>query len=156
MVQLLKISESEYRAWLEQVIKDYAQDKIDAGTWSPDEALTLSQKEFDELLPDGTASKDQYLFSIHEDKLGQNVGVLWIAVLDLRWHKIAFVYDFEIHEQYRRQGYGTQALLALDDKVREMDLDTIDLHVFGHNTAARALYEKVGYVVTNLNMRKRL
>jgi hypothetical protein len=28
--------------------------------------------------------------------------------------------------------------------------------VFGHNTAARPLYEKLGYVATNINMSKGL
>ena len=156
MVQLNPIAEPEYQSWLTQVIKDYAQDKIDAGAWSPEEALDRSKQEFDELLPNGTATKDNYLYSVHDPQLGNNVGVVWIGIMDKRWHKIVFIYDFMIDEQYRRQGYGTQALLALDDKVRELGWDTIDLHVFGHNAAARALYEKVGYIATDIMMRKRL
>jgi RimJ/RimL family protein N-acetyltransferase len=156
MVQLIPTTEPDYQTWLAHVIKGYAQDKIDAGSWSPEEALDRSQKEFDELLPDGTATKDNYLYSVHDPQIDKNVGVVWICIVDRRWHKIAFIYDFEIDEQYRRQGYGTQALLALDDKVRELGLDTIDLHVFGHNPGARALYEKVGYVATDITMRKKL
>jgi predicted GNAT family acetyltransferase len=30
------------------------------------------------------------------------------------------------------------------------------LHVFGHNQVARALYEKIGYEVTNVLMSKKL
>ncbi|HSO28244.1 MAG TPA: GNAT family N-acetyltransferase, partial [Anaerolineales bacterium] len=68
----------------------------------------------------------------------------------------AFIYDFVIDEAYRRRGYGRLALLALEDKAREMGIDQIALHVFGHNHAARALYESVGYQVTNLQMAKAL
>lgn len=66
------------------------------------------------------------------------------------------MYDFLVYEPYRRCGYGWQALQALEQNVRALGLDTIGLHVFGHNHAARALYEKAGYEVTNINMAKKL
>jgi ribosomal protein S18 acetylase RimI-like enzyme len=37
-----------------------------------------------------------------------------------------------------------------------MGLAGIALHVFGHNQSARALYEKLGYAPTNLNLYKPL
>ena len=64
--------------------------------------------------------------------------------------------DIVIDEPYRRRGYGQAAMLALEDSVRSLGLRGIALHVFGHNTAARALYERLGYTVTNINMAKRL
>jgi len=45
---------------------------------------------------------------------------------------------------------------ALEERVRHLGLSTISLHVFGHNHAARALYEKLGYVTTNVMMSKTL
>lgn len=42
----------------------------------------------------------------------------------------------------------------LEDQVRQVGLRRIGLHVFGHNAAAQALYRKVGYEVTNINMAK--
>ncbi len=44
----------------------------------------------------------------------------------------------------------------LEKKVREQGFDTVSLHVFGHNHAGRELYEKSGYVVTNVNMSKKI
>ena len=35
-----------------------------------------------------------------------------------------------------------------------LGLQGIALHVFGHNTGAQALYGKLGYVPTNINMFK--
>ncbi len=49
---------------------------------------------------------------------------------------------------------GEQAFQALEIKVRELGLHTIALHVFGHNHAARAMYEKLGYITTNVQMLK--
>ena len=82
--------------------------------------------------------------------------MLWVAAETRQGKTRAFVYDFAIDEAHRRQGYGEQAFRALEDKVRALGLDSIALHVFGHNHAARALYEKLGYVTTNINMEKKL
>jgi ribosomal protein S18 acetylase RimI-like enzyme len=47
-------------------------------------------------------------------------------------------------------------MLALEARVISMGLDVISLHVFGHNRAARSLYEKLGYETTNVYMSKKL
>ena len=70
--------------------------------------------------------------------------------------RLAYVCDLLIDEGYRRQGYGTQAMRAVEQEVRALGIDRIALHVFGHNHPARALYEKVGYEETNLHMAKNL
>lgn len=36
----------------------------------------------------------------------------------------------------------------------EIGLKSIRLHVFGHNKIARRLYEKLGYIETNIKMKK--
>jgi len=101
-------------------------------------------------------SEHQHLFSIVDETTEEKVGMIWFAVPIGRPHPSAFVYDFSIVEEQRRKGYGEQALRAVEDKVRELGLDTISLHVFGHNHAARALYEKAGNAVTDLMMSKKL
>jgi ribosomal protein S18 acetylase RimI-like enzyme len=47
-------------------------------------------------------------------------------------------------------------MLALEVKARELGLATLSLHVFVFNHEARALYEKLGYAITNINMSKAL
>jgi len=49
---------------------------------------------------------------------------------------------------------ASEAMRALEGKVKELGLNKISLHVFAHNSAAIRLYEKVGYEVTNLFMAK--
>jgi len=68
----------------------------------------------------------------------------------------AFIFDFVINEQYRGKGFGKKTLLALDEKLEKMGATSIALHVFGYNTTAFELYKKMGYKVTNINMRKKL
>jgi RimJ/RimL family protein N-acetyltransferase len=155
-VTLIPMDEAEFRAYLAWSIADYAQENIRNGRWSPEEGLQQAEQQYRELLPAGLASPDQYLFSIKDNLSGEKVGMLWFAVQTRAGKRGAFVYNVKIEEPFRRHGYGTQAFLALEEKVRAMELDTIGLHVFGHNHAARALYEKLGYVPININMLKTL
>jgi RimJ/RimL family protein N-acetyltransferase len=159
MVQLLPMTPAEYESWLANKIRAYADEKAQAGSWEAADALERSAEEHRELLPDGLATKDNHLFTIWaEGEAGAGpvaVGILWLAAPPWK-PPLAFVYDFIIFERYRRRGYAGPALQALEDKVRSLGLDTIGLHVFGHNHAARALYEKAGYEVTDVNMAKRV
>ena len=45
-------------------------------------------------------------------------------------------------------------MLALEEFLRARGIKSINLHVFGHNTVAISLYEKLGYRPTNMNLRK--
>lgn len=155
MIRLDRMTEAEFDAFLGNAIRDYAKDKVDAGNWDPAEALQKSEAEFHDLLPDGTASKNQHLFTIKNED-GEGVGMIWFAVTDTKPRPSAFVYDFVIEEKFRRRGYATQALAAIEEEVSALGIDTISLHVFGHNAGARALYEKTGYEITNINMTKKL
>ena len=156
MVQLLPMTESDLQIYLQNAVEEYAQEHVRAGNWHPSEALQKSENEFQQLLPNGVTSKDQHLFSIVDDTTRMKVGILWFAVRYKSSHPYAFVYDFLIYEEFRRQGYGRQAFAALEERVRELGLESISLHVFGHNHAAIALYQAAGYETTDLLMVKKL
>ena len=156
MVRLVPMSQTEFEAYLESSVQDYAQEHVRTGNWSAEKALQMAEESFHKLLPDGLATSNQYLFTVEDETLGQKVGVLWFAVEKREAGPRAFVYDVQIDEAYRRRGYGTQAFEALETKVRELGLTRIMLHVFGHNHAARTMYAKLGYEVVNLIMSKTL
>jgi ribosomal protein S18 acetylase RimI-like enzyme len=154
MLQLVLMTETEFQAYRAADIAEYAQEHVKAGRWRPEESLHLAEQEFNDLLPDGLATPNQYLFSLKDEALGTQVGRLWFAVRDEGSKPTAFVFNIVIFEAFRRHGYGTQAMQTLEEKVRELGLSTISLHVFGHNHIARAMYEKLGYVTTNVMMSK--
>ena len=156
MVQLVAMNNSDFQSYLENAVHDYAQEHITAGNWHPSEAMQKAEQEIRKLLPDGPASKDQFLYSIVDEKLGVKVGMVWFAIQDRESMPKAFIYDFLIFEELRRRGYGTQALSAVEEKVKELGVDTISLHVFAHNQAARGLYEKTGFNITDIMMSKKL
>jgi ribosomal protein S18 acetylase RimI-like enzyme len=64
------------------------------------------------------------------------------------------VYDVSVRPEHQRKGHASRAFAALDEVVRELGLAGVALHVFGHNKAALALYERLGFRATNISMFK--
>ena len=155
-VRLVPMSEAGLKAFLQEAVPGYAQDHVDAGNWSAEEAVEKAQQEYDELLPQGLDTENQYLYAIVDGTSGAKVGTIWFMETQRQSGRRAYLCELLIDEGYRRQGYGTQAMRAVEQEVRALGIDRIALHVFGHNHPARALYEKVGYEETNLHMAKNL
>jgi ribosomal protein S18 acetylase RimI-like enzyme len=153
MPVLVPMTEPEYLAFVDAAIPGYAADKVAAGQWTAAESMTLAKKSFDELLPAGRGTADNHFFTIL-DVASVAVGSLWIAVQDRAGERIATIYDVGIKPEYQRRGHATRALRALEEEVRTLGLAGIALHVFGHNVGAQALYAKLGYEPTNINMFK--
>jgi len=156
VVRLVPMSQTQFERYLPSAVQDYAQEHVRAGNWSPENALQMAKASFDALLPDGPATPSQFLFTVEDEMLGERVGMLWFAVEEREAAQRAFLYDIRIEEAYRRRGYGTQALEALEAKVRELGVTRITLHVFGHNHPARAMYAKLGYEAVDLRLSKTL
>ena len=154
-IELVPFSKEQFEAWLPRAIKEYAQEHISTGRWSEAEAIEKSREEHERLLPQGPATPGHRMWSIVRGGDHQPVGLLWIQVIDKPTPR-AFIFNIEIDPRFRRRGYAMQAMSKLEDEAKRLGLDSIGLHVFGHNTAARPLYEKLGYVATNINMSKRL
>ena len=147
------MSQIEYASWVSETIPAYAKDKVASGAWADTEALEKSKAEFESLLPDGRDTKDTFLYVV----LGEDetrVGMLWFAVKERAGNRIAYLYNIEIASEHRRKGHAQRALRALEAEVQSLGLAGIALHVFGHNTSAQALYVKLGYLPTNINMYK--
>jgi RimJ/RimL family protein N-acetyltransferase len=156
MVRLVPMTETDYRRFLRWSIEDYAQQQVRAGAWKPETAVSLAEQMVHGLLPEGLDSPDQTLCSILDAASGEPVGYLWYGLRSGAGEQFVALYEFLIFEAHRRRGYGTAALKVLEDRARELGVDRILLHVFGHNEAARALYQKLGYVERNVTMVRRI
>jgi RimJ/RimL family protein N-acetyltransferase len=80
--------------------------------------------------------------------------MVWISPRDSGAGRSLWIYDIVVHERFRRRGYATRILHLLEDKARQLGAERVELHVFGHNHGARALYEKLGYTPTSIVMAK--
>ncbi len=154
-IELVPMTAEEFEAWLPGEISDYAAEHVRTGRWSAEEALERSREEHTQLLPQGLATPDHRLWNIVAAGGREAVGMLWIQVMQKPMPS-AFIYNIEVFPEFRRRGYAERAMLRLEEEARRLRLEGIRLHVFGHNTAARPLYEKLGYVPTNIQMVKRL
>jgi len=154
-IDLEPMTKEQFEAWLPGSVADYAAEHVASGRWSREESLERSREEHARLLPQGPATPGHRVWSIVRSSDREPVGMLWIQVMDKPTPR-AFIFNIEIDARFRRRGYAMQAMTKLEEEAKRLGLDSIGLHVFGHNTAARPLYEKLGYVATNINMSKHL
>jgi ribosomal protein S18 acetylase RimI-like enzyme len=153
MPNLIPMTQPEFEAFLERTIPEYAAEHVRAGNWTEEESLERSRKEFEDLLPQGLSTEDNFLYSLVDGN--ETVGLIWMKVK--RHPSISgFIYDVFVEEKFRGKGYGKSLMLLLEEKAREMDLKSLELHVFGSNHVARKLYETIGYETTNVMMKKTL
>ncbi|WDL99234.1 GNAT family N-acetyltransferase [Alicyclobacillus sp. ALC3] len=152
MVKLVPMTMEKYETWLDANVKFYAEEKVRSGNVSAEEAMQVSQHEFEQIMPDGLDTLDTYLFNVKDEDSDQDVGSLWLKVRDEG--KEMFIYGIEINEDARGKGYGRQTMQALEARVKQMGIPKISLHVFGYNEVAINLYKSSGYVATNILMSK--
>ena len=154
-MKLNPMSEQEYASWSERSRKSYADDKMKANSLTREEADKIAADDFKRLLPDGQVSKDNFLFTAH-DETKNVLGYIWFTIRGAENNRKAFICDVVIEDLYRGQGYGTQIMELVEIEVRKQGLKRIGLHVFGFNETAINLYKKLGYLTTDLVMEKTL
>ncbi len=156
MVTLAPMNSNTFASYREAAVAGYAADNITSGRWPQEGARQRSYEDFDDSLPQGLATPQNYLYDIVSKSTGATVGVIWFAVVVKNGLKSAFVYDVEVKPAFRRHGYARAAFTTLEPLVKALGLSSIGLHVFGNNPGAQALYHSLGYGITGVNMLKRL
>lgn len=153
-IELAAMSADQFEKWKPSNIADYAKQHTIGGKWTAKDSLRLAREEFDRLLPQGVATPDHRFFSMVLLPDRKVVGMLWVKV-EREPRLASFIYMIEVFKPFRRRGFASQAMRLLEKDVRRLGHESIHLHVFGHNAAARSLYERLGYLPTNVLMRKR-
>jgi RimJ/RimL family protein N-acetyltransferase len=154
MIRLEPMTSEELRAYLERSIPEYAQDHVASGRWRAEDAVARSRAEHDELLPNGVATPDHYLRTVWDAEGKVRVGEVWYALQRQEGSPQLFVYWIGIDEAHRRNGYASEVLREVEREARRLGASRVALHVFGGNAGARALYERLGFVTTNVLMAK--
>ncbi|MEU4689484.1 GNAT family N-acetyltransferase [Actinoplanes sp. NPDC023714] len=148
-VRLVPMTEDEYKPWRAGAEVHFAESATASGR-NPQEAARDAAETYARLLPDEFATEDHHFWYAYDGD--RRVGFLWIKVT----RDTAFIYNVAVEEGLRRLGYGRAIMLAGERWCRENALTRIGLHVFAHNTGARALYEQLGFAETGRNMAKDL
>ena len=152
MVQMIK---EDFEKFRESSILEYAADLSKSLDLDFKEAHRKALTSFDALLPDGITTKKNYFYNL-SDETGRMLGHLWFSVRDVMGKETLFICDITVRPEARGKGCGTFMLSWLEDEARRLGQKEISLHVFGHNPGAIKLYERTGYEITNLHMRKRI
>ncbi|MEC1627089.1 GNAT family N-acetyltransferase [Bacillus mojavensis] len=145
----------EFKAFRGMSVQNYAKQNIASGTWTEKEAIEKAEQAYEKMIPDGRNSSNHNFCNITNEQ-GERIGWLWLYADPLHPQKEAFIYSFGLYEAYRGKGLAQLALQTLDERAREMGVERLALHVFAHNETAVYLYQKMGYAMTNIRMRKQL
>ena len=154
MVELVPMSGTDFRRYLEIGVEDYAQSRFKCGDCGIEEARAHAKDDYGELLPEGLASPNQHLFCIHAGDVEGPIGMVWLALREKYGTKSAYIYDLRIDAAHRGKGYGEGALLKTEEHAASLGAVRIGLNVMGWNHAARRLYEKAGFAVVGIGMTK--
>ena len=153
-IRFVPFTELDFHAWLIEAIPSFALTNVEDGRWTLAESIEKSKEAHAALLPQGLRTPGQFFVQLHDADTGEHVGVLWWNEADKGGKLEAYVYNVTIEERARRRGYARAALLELERVAREHGAHHVGLHVFGHNHAARRLYESLGFEPTSLTLRK--
>lgn len=140
----------------EVAASNYAKDNVANGRWNAADAPTLAKEETQRLLPDGEKTKDNFLFVLRDTDANAEVGYLWYGTMVRGTKKVGFLYQIYLHTQFRRQGYGRQAMQAFEAEALKSQHNALALNVSAVNADARRLYEATGYGTSSLTMLKDL
>lgn len=69
MLQLMPMALDQFQKYLSFAINEYAEEKIQAGTWQMNDALENSEKTYTRLLPlpNGLETSGNYFYSIYDE-----------------------------------------------------------------------------------------
>lgn len=146
--------DSEYPAYLDYFIPDYAAEISSNYGLSEPTSLAQAKREIAADLPDGVNTLGQVLLCLidQSDSSETLIGYLWYRP-DATMRS-AFISDFHILAAYQGKGLGKQALEVLENELKGKGFDQIKLRVAADNKRARHVYEVTGFRVTGVNMSK--
>jgi ribosomal protein S18 acetylase RimI-like enzyme len=150
------MSESAYLRYLDESIAYYANDLVLGKIATEEGASEKLRSDLSRLLPQGLDTPNNFFFEVQDENTNQVVGYFWYTIQTKLGNRLAFISDIWIKPEFQRQGYATNVFGMFEDRMKELEIVDVGLHVFGHNKKARALYEKLGYAPTSMQMRKTL
>ena len=153
-VRLDPMTSEEYVAYHHDAVLAYAEAHVSAQSWPAHGARQRAIDEYAELLPEGVATPGHHLYVARNGD--QEIGMIWFAERPHGAGRVAYLYDIRIDADLRGQGHGEPLMRAMENEVRSAGLTAVRLQVFGNNSVARSLYQKLGYIETNVVMAKDL
>lgn len=147
-VTLEPLSDDEYGNFVEAQIAEAARQRVEAGEWSPSEAVARAHDELGDLINDRLRRRGHEFLKGVVNDVGC-VGRLWIApapeFIEESREAIRWLAQITVEESLRGRGYGRAFLTALHNRLSAEGVSQLWLRVYDWNIAARRLYEGMGY-----------
>ena len=150
-VRLVPVTPAEYSAFVPEQIREFADQKIRAGHWRPEEAQALSRHAVESFLPVPGPSEGHRVYRAL-DESDRGVGWIWVGPPPVRLLNLParrWLYQITVEGPFRGKGYGRAMLEATEELVRREGGQELYLNVFRWNAIARALYDSAGYEVVH-------
>ena len=149
-MRLIKMNQEEFDLIKGRMIRDYAKDKIKVGHWQEEDAIDLAKETLDNILRDGVETEHHYLLDICKDI--DKVGFVWFNV----FKETIYVNNYLIYDEHKGKDYEVKMVELLEGMAADLAVKKINLHSFGYNEEAIALYQKMGYDITDVYMSKKV
>ncbi|PNR97184.1 hypothetical protein X924_00170 [Petrotoga sp. 9PWA.NaAc.5.4] len=134
--------EEEFEIYKNKMYIEYAKVLAENLLLPYQEALARAQEQIDTICDEDEKKGKNYAFNIINET-GEYVGRLWIFINKNKKH--TFIYDIRIFPKYQAQGYAKRTLSELENLIKEKNMKSIILNVFGNNKVALELYKKLGF-----------
>ncbi len=149
-MRLVKMTQEEFDVIKGRMIRDYAQDKIKVGHWQEADAIELAKETLDNILRDGVETEHHFLLDICKDI--DKVGFVWFNL----FNETIYVNNYLIYDEHKGKDYEIEMVGLLEEMADDLRARKVNLHSFGYNEAAIALYQKMGYDITDVYMSKKM
>jgi ribosomal protein S18 acetylase RimI-like enzyme len=150
-VELRTMSDAQIDAYLERSRTDYVNDLVASGVPAATAAARADDQQR-QAFPDGRPAHGHHVRAVVEDE--RTIGYVWYGpepdASGDRW----WLWDIWVNESDRGRGVGREVLALVEADVRRLSGTSLGLSVFGSNETARRLYERSGYEVISVRMRK--
>lgn len=147
------MNEEEFTNYRSLFINEYAQDLQKNRGYLSEKARIKAIESIDKPLYQGISTSKNQLWCIRQVNGPEEViGFLWLSITATS----AWISDFYIYSKWRGCGFGSLALSEMKKALKEMGIDEVGLRVAPENDSARALYKKLGFHITGINMSQNL
>ncbi len=147
------MDELELAQFIDRHFDQYVSERVATGE-TPEQARVAASHQWAEYFPSGRPAAGHRLYHLVDG--GEQVGVLWIGPSPFGQSGMEWVFYVEVDEAQRGRGLGRAAMVLAEEDARARSASELGLHVSGHNTVARRLYESRGFEPTEANLVKRL
>ncbi len=156
MIFLKPMSAETFESFKQDSQTEYATNLASVEDIPIEVALKNASEQFDKLVPTGTDTQGQSFFDVLETGSSKPVGYLWLGIQNRFDRKVVSINDITINPAYRGRGLGKSLMKLAEEEALKAGAARIRLHVFHSNDIAKRLYLSMGFVPTNLDMRKDL